>query len=192
MMSWMTDTLPSDANLWAFRVSPMLEFTTGRRSYSNDTEFARFILSNESVAFLNERNVTHILVDSSLFDSLEVLKSMANNTRVRIDSFRYYGRGTSDGSLYAIFVTGDGKVAYVQVDPLSGNPVEGNVRVVTRDGNMRLIPIKNFLALGDGRLIYPQDNYKVNLFKLFFEEVDGLKPVYTSSGGNTKIYEVAR
>ncbi len=193
LMNWTADNLPENATLWAFGVSPMLEFTTGRRSYSNDTEFARFILSNESTEFLKERNVTHLVVDSSLFDNIEVLKAAANNTRVRIESFRFYGSAKdNNGNLYAIFVAGDGAVAYMQIDPLSGNPVQGNVRVVTRDGSARLVSLKNFLMLGSGRLVYPQDNYKVNLFKLFFEQVDGLKLVYNSDSGEIKVYEAVK
>jgi hypothetical protein len=190
VISWTADNLPDNATMWAFKVSPLFEFTTGRTSYSNDTEFAHFILSNDSAAFLKGRNVTHILVDTSLFDSIDTLKVLANNTRVRIASFIFYGRGMSGGSLYGIFVSADGEAAYVQLDPITGNPVAGNVRVVTKEGNMRLVPIENFLSAGSGRLIYPQDNYKVNLFNLFFGQVGGLKQVYASSGGDIKIYEV--
>ncbi|NYZ79241.1 glycosyltransferase family 39 protein [Candidatus Micrarchaeota archaeon] len=190
VISWTADNLPDNATVWAFRVSPLLEFTTGRRGYSNDTEFARFILSNDSAAFLKSRNVTHMLVDTSLFDSIGTLKVLANNTRVRIASFIFYGRGMSGGSLYGIFVSADGEVAYVQLDPITSNPVAGSVRVVTKEGNMRVVPIENFLSAGSGRLVYPQDNYKVNLFNLFFGQVGGLKQVYASSGGDIKIYEV--
>lgn len=192
MMSWAAENLPGDANLWAYRVSPIVEFTTGRGSYSNDTEFARFILSNESTVFLKERNVTHILVDISLFDNLEALKTIANNTRVRIDSFRLVRYGTDAGNLYGIFVTRDGKFAVVQIDPISNNPIEGNVRVISQDSSMRMIPLQKFLMVGSDRLIYPQDNYKVNLFMMFFEEVDGLKQAYVSEDGNIKVYEVVK
>ncbi|NYZ76523.1 hypothetical protein H0N98_04705 [Candidatus Micrarchaeota archaeon] len=192
VISWSVDNLPDDASLWAFRVSPLLEFTTGRKSYSNDTEFARFILSNESAEFLKERNVTHLLVDTSLFDNIETLKTLANNTRVRIESFRYWQKATDGTNLYGIFLSGEGNILYVQIDAFSGVPVSGNARLITREGNMRLIPITNFLMLGSGRLIYPEDNYKVNLFMLFFGQVNGMKPVYTTEEGGIKLYEVMK
>jgi len=192
VISWSVDNLPDDASLWAFRVSPLLEFTTGRKSYSNDTEFARFILSNESAEFLKERNVTHLLVDTSLFDNIETLKTLANNTRVRIESFRYWQKATDGSNLYGIFLSGEGNILYVQIDPFSDAPVSGNARLITRENNMRLIPITNFLMLGSGRLIYPEDNYKVNLFMLFFGQVNGMKPVYTTEEGGIKLYEVMK
>jgi hypothetical protein len=192
LMSWMRENLSDNATLWAFRVSPMLEFTSGKKTYLNDTEFASFMLSNDSTTFLKERNVSHVLVDSSLFDSIEVLKTLANNTRVRIDSFRFWRRISDGTNLYGEFISVEGNIAYVQLNPLTGNPVEGNVQVVGSDGNTRLVPIKNFLMIGSGRLIYPQDNYKVNLFKLFFENVDGLKQVYTTPTGDVEVYEVVK
>jgi hypothetical protein len=192
VMNWASANLPDDANLWAFEVSPLIEFTTGKRSYSNDTEFASFMLSNESTAYLKERNVTYLLADTSLFDNIEVLKTLANNSRVGISSFRYWRSVTDGTNTYGAFISSDGSVAYVQIDPFSGAPAAVDVRVVNKDGNMRLISIKNFLMLGTGRLIYPEDNYKVNLFMLFFDKVDGLNPVYTSNSSDVKVFEVVK
>jgi hypothetical protein len=64
------------------------------------------------------------------------------------------------------------------------------VIISTIEGS-RAVPFKKFLRLGEYRLVYPQDNYRVNLFTMFFEEVSGLKPVYISENGEIKIYEVA-
>jgi hypothetical protein len=192
VINWASASLPDNATLWAFRVSPLIEFTTGRKSYSNDTEFAQFLLSNESVAFLKERNVTHILVDTSLFDNIELLKTLANNTRVRIESFRYWKEATDGTNTYAVFVSEEGNAAYAQIDTFSGTLTAGDVRVVTKDGNMRLVSVKNFLVLGSGRLVYPEDNYKVNLFKLFFDKVEGLNSTYVSDSGDIRVYEVVK
>jgi hypothetical protein len=190
VISWMNYNLPDNATVWAFEVSPVIEFTTGRSSYSNDTEFASFILSNDSTAFLKSRNVTYIIMDTSLFDSIDTLKVLANNTRVDITSFTFYGRGASGGTLYGIFLSADGDAAYVQLDPITGSPVGDSVRITTKDGSAMLIPIENFLSAGSGRLIYPEDNYRVNLFNLFFGQVSGLKQVYVSSTGDIEVYEV--
>jgi len=188
MMEWAKE-LP-EANFWAFRITPLLEFTSGKQGYGNDTEFAQFILSNQSVEFLKERNITHLVVDASMFDNIEMIKTIANNTKVRIDSFRLYGTQVDQNrNYYAVFVTADGKAAFVQYDPLTGNLLEGDVVIYMGEGR-RTVPLKKFLRVGSYRLIYPQDNYRVNLFLLFFENVDGLKEVYTSETGEMKVFEV--
>ena len=189
MLEWAGKSLPDDANVWAFRISPLVEFTAGRRSYANDTEFARFMLSNESAGSLRGNNITHVIIDAALFDSMETLKTLANNTKVRIDSFRFFSYGRdSEGNAYAVFASRDGKVAWAQADP-SGSLVEGNVVIVTSEGRW-VVPLKKFLRLGSSRLIYPQDNYRVNLFTMFFEDVNGLRLVHTSEDEEIKVFEV--
>jgi hypothetical protein len=189
MLEWANEDLPDNASIWAFGISPLIEFTTGRRSYANDTEFARFMLSNESVAGLREKNITNIVIDASLFDSIEALKIIANNTKVRIDSFRFFNYGTAAGNLYAVFVSRDGKAAWVPADPASGGLIDGDVIIIAGEGS-RVVPLKKFLIIGNSRIIYPQDNYRVNLFVMFFEDVAGLKRVYTSENEDMKVYEV--
>ena len=192
MAVWVGENLPENATIWSFRISPVIEFTTGRGAYVNDTEFARFMLSNQSATSLGGKGITHILVDASLFDSIEVLKTFANNSKVRIDSFRLAGyRVDAENNVYAAFISGDGRTwAFAPVDPMSGSLLDGNVIISTIEGS-RAVPFKKFLRLGEYRLVYPQDNYRVNLFTMFFEEVSGLKPVYISENGEIKIYEVA-
>ncbi|MEM3555672.1 MAG: hypothetical protein QXF56_03070 [Candidatus Micrarchaeia archaeon] len=189
MMEWAGE-LPENSTFWVFRITPLMEFMTGRNCYENDTEFAQFILSNNSVSFLKERNITHLMIDASMFDNIEMMKTYANNTKVRIDSFRLYGiQVDQTGNRYAVFVTTDGKVAFAQIDPLTNNLMEGDVVIYMGEGR-RTVPLKKFLRIGNYRLVYPQDNYRVNLFLLFFENVDGLREVYNSENQDIKVFEV--
>lgn len=188
MMEWMREQ-PEGGRVWAFRITPLVELTTGKEVYENDTELAQFLLSNSSVEFLKERNVTRIVVDASMFDNIEMLKTIANNTKVRIDSFRLYKIGMDQANNpYAVFVTRDGRMAVAQLDPY-GNLLEGDVTIIAGEG-MRVVPLKKFLRVGSYRLIYPQDNYRVNLFLMFFENVDGLREAYASENGEMKVFEV--
>jgi len=190
-MRWMGGNLPQNAEIWAYRIPPMVEFTMGRKGYVNDTEFARFMLSNDSAGVLKSMNVTHIIVDASLFDNIERLKVLANNSKVRIDSFRFFRYELDEQkNVYAVFVTSDGRLAFAQADPTSGNLIEGNV-IIAGGESRRVVPLSRFLTAGRNRLVYPQDNYKVNLFMMFFEDVNGLKQVYASDDGDIKVYEVS-
>lgn len=192
LMSWIAENLPDNATVWSFRVSPMIEFTTGRKGYYNDTEFASFLLSNQSADYLEERNVTDIVVDTTLLDSIETIKSIANNSRVRIESFRFWNRESDGTNVYAVFISNYGNAIEMQLNPITGIPIEGNVRLLTRDNQMRIISSKNLLMLGQGRLVYPEDNYKVNLFMMFFGKVDGLRPEYASGSGDIMMFEVVK
>ena len=190
--NWVGESLPQNAEIWAYRISPMVEFNTGRKGYLNDTEFARFMLSNDSVDVLKGKNITHVIIDVSLFDDIETLKALANNSKVRIDSFRFFRYETDQqGSIYAAFVSRDGRFAFAQADPTSGNLLEGNV-VIAGGDSRRVVPLSKFLVAGRNRLVYPQDNYRVNIFMMFFEDISGLKNVHTSEEGDIKVYEVAK
>jgi len=190
MLTWVKDELHPDADIWAYGISPLLEFTTGRSSYYNDTEFARFILSNDSAAVLKQKNITYAVLDASLFDNIEEIKTIANNSKVRIDSFRLYRyEMDTNGNIYAVFVSRNGNAIFAQADPMSGSLLEGDVLVVGADWR-KLVPLKKLLRIGNYRLVYPQDNYDINLFRMFFEHVDGMKEVYTSDDGEIKVFEV--
>ena len=189
-VNWVGDSLPENASIWSFRISPMVEFMTGRRGYLNDSEFARFMLSNESPDVLKGMNVTHVIIDASIFDDMNGLKELANNSRVRIDSFRLFRyEMDQNNNVYAVFVSSDGKLVFAPADPATGNLIDGNV-IIAAGEQRRTVPLRELLLAGRYRLVYPQDNYQVNLFMMFFEDVNGLKQVYTSDDGNIKVYEV--
>jgi len=130
------------------------------------------------------------VLDASLFDNIEEIKTIANNSKVRIDSFRLYRyEMNANGNIYAVFVSRNGNAIFAQADPMSGSLLEGDVLVVGADWR-KLVPLKKLLRIGSYRLVYPQDNYDVNLFGMFFEHVDGMKEAYTSDDGEIKVFEV--
>lgn len=169
-----------------------------QREAENDTDFvARWLLSNASASELGARGIGYLVLDAGAFDGIEDLKNRSGRSDVKIDSYLFMGfqRDPETGATYAAFYSYSGRFAYLPVESNGVFIQEGDAIIIESGGAARKVPVARFVALKDAdgrvaRLIYPIENYNVNLFSAYFGSVSGLAKAYPEGDGVARVFRV--
>jgi hypothetical protein len=170
-------------------------FISGRGAEKNDSVLASFLVSNESVAALKEKGITHIVVSADIFGESSTLRSLTQSD-FNAELYSYYGNASSGGTSYAIFVSPQKEMLIRIVDAQGRFALEDGALRDENGAFISYVPFSQLLLLHPNASLYSSDNpvirplntYNTNAFLLFFGNVEGTKEVY--SKGRIKIFEV--
>ncbi|MFH1285680.1 MAG: hypothetical protein ABIH99_03800, partial [Candidatus Micrarchaeota archaeon] len=209
-LSWVEASTPENATVIALGKSEAVAFLAERNSPKMDAELAKFLLTSESPSELKKLGVDYILIESSQFDALPNLATLANLSDVQLESFRLVGYlearnqqlyfvalgGKLEGTIARnVYLSNYGRVLQI---PVQNGEFAGEDALIEQSGTVPLARLKILLTNETGasdlindRIIYPIGGYDSNIFNMFFYGVKGIKQVYPSSNGIVRVYKVS-
>jgi len=195
-IAWLRSGTSSTSVLAVAVNSDMVELLSERTVVKNTTLVKDYLLSNASTALLKEEGAGYLVVDASIWDYLEEAKQETGRTSVRMESFGFIQYQSDGETVYGVFASTSGNAVLAPLDPATMQyDVLGDVFLYDSSGNMRKVSFGKFLEIKDKesrtyRLVYPYENYQVNLFNAFFGKVNGLEQAYPQKSGRVRVYKV--
>lgn len=198
-LKWAKTGLPDNAIVGTIGPKGFVEYLAERPSCNCDQAVAQYLLGSEDTAELKAAGVTHLIVDEAYFDELQGLATIANASRVGIETYFFIGYSQSQETqkVYATFVSLSNRQALLPVDT-NGEPngedvfIEG-VGSVSYSRIRELGKRETTFITGTSRIVVPLYGERNNLFTIYFDVPEGLELVYptgSEDGGGVRIYKV--
>ncbi|MEM2963162.1 MAG: hypothetical protein QXW70_04070 [Candidatus Anstonellales archaeon] len=185
---WINKNVEKDAKIAVLWNEEAARFLTERKVEGLNRAFLRFLAGNESIDELKKEGFGYIVVSSDIFDFSRRFRDVSGST-FRAESFSFFANITSNGGKAALFKSSEGRYISRRIDPDGTFPIEDAVYFDSFGVPIGTIPYSSILALDESlpfyhpkqRMVWVQGIYDTNAFKLFFDEIDGVKKIYGNS-----------